>query len=197
VRPEGRTQTLTELVADIEAGIVDVLVVLEGNPAYTAPADLHFADHLQKVALRVHHGLFFDETAELCHWHVPATHYLEQWGDLRAVDGTITICQPLIAPLYEPARSSHEVLAAFFGDNPLQTTYETVRGRWETTPSRQRPPQARRVVYRRGRTTQVGSRLIRLLPDTPTPQCPMRKTRRSAAWSWTSQSARQSGPVHP
>ncbi len=132
VRPEGRTQTLAELAKDMEAGLVDVLVILEGNPAYTAPADLNFADHLQNVGLRVHHGLFFDETAEVCHWHVPATHYLEQWGDLRAVDGTATICQPLIAPLYEPARSAHEVLAAF-GDNPLQTTYETVRGHWEAT----------------------------------------------------------------
>ncbi len=132
VRPEGRTQTLAELVQDIDAGQVDVLVIFDGNPVYTAPADLRFADQLQKVALRIHHGLFADETAELCHWHVPATHYLEQWGDVRAADGTVTICQPLIAPLYDTAKSAHEMLAAL-GDNPLQTTYEIVRGQWETT----------------------------------------------------------------
>jgi MoCo/4Fe-4S cofactor protein with predicted Tat translocation signal len=129
-RPEGRTQTLAELNADMAAGAVDVLVILDANPVYTAPADLSFADNLQKVALRVHHGLFRDETADLCHWHVPATHYLEQWSDLRAFDGTISICQPLIAPLYSASRSAHELLAAF-GDNPQATTYEIVRGRWE------------------------------------------------------------------
>jgi molybdopterin-containing oxidoreductase family iron-sulfur binding subunit len=132
VRAEGRMQTLAELTTDMAAGAVDVLIMLGGNPVYTAPADLQFAEQLQKVALRVHHGLFVDETAERCDWHVPATHYLEQWGDLRAFDGTVTICQPLIAPLYEPAKSAHEVLAAL-GDNPTQTTYEVVRAQWEGT----------------------------------------------------------------
>jgi MoCo/4Fe-4S cofactor protein with predicted Tat translocation signal len=129
-RPEGRTQTLTELTADMAAGTVDLLLVLDGNPVYTAPADLAFAEHFQKVALRIHVGLHVDETAALSHWHIPATHYLEQWGDVRAFDGTVTICQPLIAPLYDTCRSPHEVLAAF-GDNPQATAYEILRERWE------------------------------------------------------------------
>ncbi len=129
-RPEGRTQTLAELNADMAAGQVDLLVILDANPVYTAPADLQFADNLRKVALRIHHGLFRDETADLCHWHVPATHYLEQWTDLRAFDGTVSICQPLIAPLYGAARSAHEIIAAC-GDNPQATTYEILRARWE------------------------------------------------------------------
>ena len=68
---------------------------------FTAPADLDFAAALGKVATRVHLGLYHDETAELCHWHVPEAHYLESWGDARAFDGTVSLMQPLIAPLYD------------------------------------------------------------------------------------------------
>jgi MoCo/4Fe-4S cofactor protein with predicted Tat translocation signal len=130
VRPQGRTQTLADLTREMAAGAVDILIALDSNPVYTAPADLAFAEQYQKVPLRVHVGLFLDETAALSHWHIPSTHYLEQWTDLRAFDGTVTICQPLIAPLYGTTRSPHEVLAAF-GDNPAATPYEILRARWE------------------------------------------------------------------
>ena len=83
-------------------GKVDMLIILGGNPAYDAPADLEFADALKNtsIPLRVHLGLYQNETAELCQWHVNEAHYLEAWGDARAYDGTVSIVQPLIAPLY-------------------------------------------------------------------------------------------------
>ncbi|HTV02631.1 MAG TPA: TAT-variant-translocated molybdopterin oxidoreductase [Luteitalea sp.] len=129
-RVDGRTGTLTELVGDMSAGKVEVLVILGGNPVYDAPVDLGFADQLKKVAVRVHAGLFKDETAARCEWHVPLAHPLEAWGDLRAYDGTVTIVQPLIAPLYDTAKAPSEVLAAF-GDNPAATALETLRAYWE------------------------------------------------------------------
>src|SRR6266568_9198065 len=91
-----QTESLKDLAADMQAGKVDLLVILGGNPVYDASADLNFADALKngKVPLRVHHGLYQNETAELCHWHVNATHELEAWGDARAYDGTVGIIQP-------------------------------------------------------------------------------------------------------
>ena len=90
----------------MNAGKVDVLLILGGNPVFTAPADLNFAEALDKVANRVHLGLYYDETAEQCHWHIPEAHYLESWGDVRAFDGTVSLIQPLIAPLYD-GRTAH------------------------------------------------------------------------------------------
>jgi Fe-S-cluster-containing dehydrogenase component len=120
--------SLRELVADIEAGQVELLVILGANPVYTAPADLRFAEQLAKVKLRVHLGLYADETAALCHWHIPETHYLEAWGDTRAFDGTVSITQPLIAPLYA-GRSAYELMAVLLGDlDP--TGYQVVRDYW-------------------------------------------------------------------
>ena len=100
----------------MNAGRVDLLVILGGNPVYTAPADLEFADALDKVPLRVHLSLYDDETSALCHWHFPEAHFLEAWSDARGYDGTVSIVQPLIAPLYG-GKSAHEVLAAM-SDRP-------------------------------------------------------------------------------
>ena len=108
--PAGGVGTLAQLAADIDRGGVDLLIILGGNPVFSAPADLAFAEKLAKVALVAYHGLYVDETAHLAHWNLPATHALESWGDSRAYDGTVTIAQPLIAPLYE-GRSLHEVLS--------------------------------------------------------------------------------------
>src|SRR5690606_16167388 len=83
--------SLRELCNDIDAGSVELLVILGGNPVYTAPADLQFVEKIKKVPLRVCQSLYYDETAFECHWHLPESHYLEQWGDIRAYDGTISI----------------------------------------------------------------------------------------------------------
>ena len=129
-RPADATTSLVELAAAMEAGQVQVLAILGGNPVYDAPADLAFARKMDKVALRVHLGLYDDETAERCHWHVPAAHPLEAWSDARAFDGTVTIVQPLIAPLYAGCKSAHEVLAAFTV-KPERSGYDIVREYWK------------------------------------------------------------------
>ena len=102
--PVDQMQSLRELVKDMNDGRVDLLVILGGNPVYTAPADLKFGDALKKVATRIHLGLYDDETSAMCHWHIPETHFLEAWSDARAFDGTSSIVQPLIMPLYRGAR---------------------------------------------------------------------------------------------
>jgi MoCo/4Fe-4S cofactor protein with predicted Tat translocation signal len=129
--PVNQTESLKDLVADMKAGKVDLLIILGGNPAYDAPADLNFAHALSngKVALRVHHGLYQNETAELCHWHVPAVHELEAWGDARAYDGTVSIIQPLIAPLYQ-AKSMLEFVALINGQADA-TGYDLLRAYWQ------------------------------------------------------------------
>jgi MoCo/4Fe-4S cofactor protein with predicted Tat translocation signal len=129
--PVNQIESLKELMADMQGGKVDLLIILGGNPAYDAPADLNFADALKssKVPLRVHHGLYQDETAELCQWHVPATHELESWGDARAYDGTVSIIQPLIAPLYN-GKSAIEFVALLYGQAEA-TGYDLVRANWQ------------------------------------------------------------------
>src|SRR5580698_5548244 len=129
--PVNQTESIKDLVADMQAGKVDLLIVLGGNPAYDAPADLNFADALKngKVPLRVHHGLYQNETAELCQWHVPATHELEAWGDARAYDGTVSIIQPLIAPLYN-GKSAIEFVALLNGQADA-TGYDLTRAYWQ------------------------------------------------------------------
>ena len=125
-------QSLRDLVGDMNDGKVDLLVILGGNPVYTAPADLRFGDALKKVATRVHLGLYDDETSAMCHWHIPETHYLEQWSDVRAFDGTVSIVQPLILPLYR-GRSAHEVVG-IFSKRPERTPYDRVRDYWTAQP---------------------------------------------------------------
>ena len=126
--PTDTAESLRALVAAMDAGTVELLVMLDTNPVYAAPADLEFGARLAKVGTRVHYGLYVDETAELSHWHVPAAHYLESWSDARAYDGTVTILQPLIAPLYE-GRTPHEVLDVLLGGGQ-KSSYDLVRDHW-------------------------------------------------------------------
>ena len=81
-----------------------------------------------KIKLKVHLGLYEDETAQLCQWHVPEAHCLESWSDLRAFDGTVSIQQPLIAPLYK-GKSAHELLAVLLGEPDL-SNLEIIRDYW-------------------------------------------------------------------
>ncbi|MBZ0112850.1 MAG: TAT-variant-translocated molybdopterin oxidoreductase [Thermoanaerobaculia bacterium] len=115
-RPADDLADLRALVKELEGGQVQVLMMFGVNPVYDAPADLDFASALQNptTTFKVHHGARADETAPYCQWHIPATHYLEAWGDARAFDGTTTLQQPLIEPLYG-AKSAHEVLAVVLG----------------------------------------------------------------------------------
>jgi MoCo/4Fe-4S cofactor protein with predicted Tat translocation signal len=126
--PIAQVESLRDLVRDMDANAVQVLIMLGGNPAYTAPADLDFAGHLVKSNFNVHLSLYDDETSALSHWSIPEAHYLESWSDVRAFDGTATILQPLIAPLYA-GHTAHEVLAAIAGD-PGRSSYEIVRDYW-------------------------------------------------------------------
>jgi MoCo/4Fe-4S cofactor protein with predicted Tat translocation signal len=105
---------LAALAAEIRAGQVDTLVITAWNPAYAAPADLGFGDLLARVPNTVYTGLFEDETARLCSWFLPATHELESWGDARALDGTVSLVQPLVEPMWNGVSAS-EILAAFVG----------------------------------------------------------------------------------
>lgn len=133
--PYEKTQIeqLRELVADVDAGRVKMLVILGGNPAYNTPADLRLnLERLKdKVPLRVHLGLYFDETAEICSWHIPAKHYLESWSDARAYDGSVTLTQPLIQPLYD-GKSAHEIVQLFFRENFDKKDIDIVKGYWQT-----------------------------------------------------------------
>ena len=126
--PVDQLQSLRDLVGEMNAGKVDLLLILGGNPVYTAPADFDFANALDKVPFRAHLGSHFDETSARCHWHIPETHFLEAWSDARAHDGTVSIVQPLIAPLYG-ARSAHEVLAAL-GERMEQSGRDIVQEHW-------------------------------------------------------------------
>lgn len=128
-QPVNQNESLRSLVDDMNAGDVDLLVMLGGNPVYNAPADLQFAEALDNVSTRVHLGLHENETSVLSHWHIPATHTLEAWSDARAYDGTVTIMQPLIDPLYD-GKSAHEMLAALLGETG-SSTYDIVRSYWQ------------------------------------------------------------------
>jgi MoCo/4Fe-4S cofactor protein with predicted Tat translocation signal len=130
--PVNQLGSLQDLVKDLDAGAVDLLLILGGNPAFTAPVEFGMRDRLKKAKLRIRLGMYEDETSEVCQWQLPETHFLETWSDARAFDGTVTIMQPLIQPLYN-GRSAHQVLQ-MVTDQPELAPLDIVKGYW----SRQR-----------------------------------------------------------
>lgn len=127
-RPAESAPDLSALCRDMHAGEVETLFLLDVNPAYDAPVDLAFAAALKKVGHSAHVGLYRDETALLCQWHLPLSHALESWSDVRSADGVASIVQPAISPLYD-TRSLHECIALLSGD-PLRQGLQQVRAQW-------------------------------------------------------------------
>jgi MoCo/4Fe-4S cofactor protein with predicted Tat translocation signal len=128
-------QSLQELLQAIDAGQVELLVIIGGNPVYTTPIDMKLnLARMMRAKLRVHLSQYKDETSDFCQWHIPESHYLETWSDTRAYDGTVTIVQPLIEPLYQ-SKSAHELLAVFTPQYDKKP-YEIVREYWQGAGSR-------------------------------------------------------------
>ncbi len=115
--PDAGTQSDVDALKALVAGAdaIDTLVILGGNPAYSAPADVAVAQAIAKAKTSIHLSLYEDETSELCSWHLPAAHYLESWGDARAYSGLVSLVQPLIAPIYG-GRSAIELVAQILGE---------------------------------------------------------------------------------
>jgi Fe-S-cluster-containing dehydrogenase component len=121
--------SIRELVGEMNAGKVDCLLLLGGNPVYSAPSDLHFAKALERTKTSIHVSLHFNETSLKTTWHVPEPHWLEDWGDARAFDGTVSIIQPLIAPMY--SSHSHLTVLDAILQFPGRSSYEIVRAYWQ------------------------------------------------------------------
>lgn len=110
----GGVDDLAALVGEIESGKVKALLILGTNPVYDSPADIDFEGTLAKVPTSFHVGLYRDETGAKCSFHAPEAHFLETWGDARAIDGTVRVAQPLIEPLLG-GRSAIEVISRMLG----------------------------------------------------------------------------------
>ncbi|MBT5830015.1 MAG: 4Fe-4S dicluster domain-containing protein, partial [Candidatus Latescibacteria bacterium] len=126
--PVNHQTSLNDLASDMSGGSVSLLVMLGGNPVYNTSSDINFEALLKKVPMTIHLGQAQNETSQLCNWHLPESHALEAWSDARAFDGTVSIVQPLIEPLYS-GQSAHELLAATLGDG--RQGYALVKEYWE------------------------------------------------------------------
>ncbi|MGA3262480.1 MAG: TAT-variant-translocated molybdopterin oxidoreductase [Terracidiphilus sp.] len=127
--PSDQIEELKSLIADLNAGKVDWLIILNANPIYNAPADLEFATAFEKAKTVAHLGSHLDETGQIAHWHIPAAHFLESWSDAQAYGGTVSIVQPMIDPLYG-GKTAHHFFQALL-DEPGLSPYEAVRETWK------------------------------------------------------------------
>jgi len=130
INDKGHKKSLQELAADLDAGRAETLIVMDSNPVYAAPGDIKLGALIEKAPFSAHIGLGDNETAQRCQWRLPMSHSLEAWGDLRAIDGTASIVQPLIQPLYD-TRTAHHLIGLLTGDLSADP-YRLVRETWQT-----------------------------------------------------------------
>src|SRR5262249_14226003 len=130
--PVDQAESLRELCSEMAHGKVDLLLIIGGNPVFDAARDWEFGAKLKEFGTLVNLVYEYNENREIAPWHIQETHFLETWGDARSFDGTYSVIQPLIAPLYR-AHSAFEVLTAF-SDKPAATAYDAVRERMKAMP---------------------------------------------------------------
>ncbi len=141
----GEVVQLKQFATDLNAGTVETVVVIGGNPAYDAPADLNLPAAMAKAANRVYLGEDDNETAAACNWVLQGAHYLECWGDARGFDGVAAIQQPMIQPLFD-GKSPLELLSVLIG-RPAARGYEIVRETWMPTFSGEKEKAWRKAVH--------------------------------------------------
>jgi len=129
-RVDAGVEGLRTLAGAMNAGQVSAIIIVSGNPAYTAPADLQFSSALAKVATSIHLGMQVNETAAAAKWHLPEAHYLEAWGDTRTTAGVAAIQQPMIEPLYG-GKSAIELIAQLAGSAD-KSSHQIVKDYWST-----------------------------------------------------------------
>jgi len=115
--PVQGSEPLSALADAMGRGEVRTMITLGTNPVYDAPVDLDFTAKLAQVPLKIHAGLYFDETGAHADWHLPLAHPLEAWGDARSLDGTVSLIQPTVAPLHD-GHSAQDILALLDGGGP-------------------------------------------------------------------------------
>ena len=129
--PEGHVASLQAAVSDLTGGKVQTLIVLGGDPAYAAPAALGVARAIARAPFSVHLTEHANDTSQACQWRAPLSHALESWGDLRAPDGTASLLQPLVRPLYD-TRTRAEVLDRLAAAPTRASARDLVRQTWNT-----------------------------------------------------------------
>ena len=126
---EAGAGSLSDLAVAMERGEVQALIVLGANPVYEAPGALDFAARMERVPLKIHAGLYYDETGAHADWHLPLAHPLESWGDVRALDGTAGLIQPTVSPFYN-GHTVQEVLASLGGTDEGMDSLALVKRHW-------------------------------------------------------------------
>ena len=162
-------EQLPALAEELRAGRIDALVVIDANPVYDAPDALRMAEAIRSAPFSVHLALYPDETAQSCHWRLPLSHALESWGDARAVDGTVSLVQPLIRRLYD-SRTRDEVLALLAGAAPSDA-YALTRQTWDARAGGDFESWWRQALND-GVIADSGAAPLSLTPATPTALAP-------------------------
>jgi molybdopterin-containing oxidoreductase family iron-sulfur binding subunit len=129
--PQSHADALQSLADDLAGKTAETLLIVDANPAYNAPGELGLAHAIARAPFTAHLGCHDDETGQICQWHLPLSHALESWGDARAIDGTASLVQPLIRPLYD-TRTACEFLA-LLADPAATPAHALVRQTWRNT----------------------------------------------------------------
>jgi molybdopterin-containing oxidoreductase family iron-sulfur binding subunit len=119
---------LKELSSRMASGSIRHLMMLGCNPVLEVPRDLAFGERIKGLQTSIHVGLSRDETASVSDWHINQAHAFESWGDVVSEDGTASIVQPMIAPLFD-GHTFIDVVLSLLGRQ--ESTYDTVRKFWQ------------------------------------------------------------------
>ena len=120
--------SIVRLSEEVNNNKISTLAILNGNPVYNSPSDINFKELLTKIKTTIHLSEYVDETSKLTTWHLPCSHFLESWGDAKSVDGTLSVVQPMIEPLYN-GKSNIEVMHMLLSGK-VASGHNLVRDAW-------------------------------------------------------------------
>ena len=123
---QGNDTAVAQLVSDLKAGKVAGVISYNVDPVYTLANGNEFAEALKdklSVAIAVENS----ETVAASNYVLPATHFLESWGDVSISEGNYGLVQPTIQQLFK-TRQLQEILLQWSGNTT--SYYDYLKSFW-------------------------------------------------------------------
>ncbi len=126
---KGNDAQMSQFIADAKAKKLDAVIFLNCNPVYNYSKGAELGKALKNIDLTISTADRNDETASLVDYVAPTNHYLEAWNDAEPKNGSFSLGQPTISPIFDTRQEQQSLL--LWAGNDI-SYFDYLKNNWQT-----------------------------------------------------------------